>query len=558
MDTANNNSSQADSPNHQFVTSPLDPKPLLSSNDNETGLNSIVSEAPCLLPKRSENTFFTSSRIPFFIVIVSLFFGTFLVALDATIIGTAIPAITTEYYSLDDIGWYGIGSILCAAAPTSNVFIAGRAIQGCGAAGILQGALVIITRTVPLEKRPFYMSIVISAFGLYVKNGPLIGGAFTQNVTWRWCFWINVPVGGLVAVMLLVFLKLNPHVTEGDEAPRSLIARLKTIDLGGMILIISSVCSLLFAMQWGGQNLLWTSSKVVGLFVGSGLIFAIFVLFQYKLKDNATLPFHILFQRSIFSGALYLFVFAMSTYVYGYYLPIYFQSVKGTSALISGINFLALALPQIGFTVLSGWLASRFGYYTPYLIGGTLVSVPGSYLLTMLDLNTNLGTWVAFFLVVAIGTGLSINHPYTAVQAILTEANVPVGNAIMQFTFSLGGALSLCVAQTIFANKLRHEVLYHVSEDLVDEVLAAGAYGLPDLSQGLPDRLLALRHAYRNALLEVFIFALAASGAELLCSLFFEHLNLKLIAEDRKQMESRLEHLNVARIESETEQKLPA
>ncbi|XTI91378.1 major facilitator superfamily domain-containing protein [Cenococcum geophilum] len=532
----------------------------------------------------------TPSQLPFFIVIGSLFFGTFLVALDATIIGTALPAITTEYRSLDDIGWYGsaylltltalqptfgrlfamwntkaiyllcvlvfegkfsqllglrTGSILCAAAPTSTAFIVGRAIQGCGAAGILQGALVIITRTVSLEKRPFYISIVISAFGLCVKIGPLIGGAFTQNVTWRWCFWINVPIGAVVFVLLQVFLKLEPRTDKENRASRSYLGKLKTIDLGGMVLIIGSICALLLAMQWGGQTMPWSSSKIIGLFVGSGFMFAFFILFQYKLGNNATLPFSILFQRSILSGALYLFFFAMPTYVYGYYLPIYFQSVKGFSALRSGIDFLALALPQIGFTVLAGWLASRFGYYTPYLIGGTLISIPGSYLLTTLDLGTNLGTWVAYFLVIAIGTGLSINHPYTAVQAVLNESDVPIGNAIMQFTFSLGGALSLCIAQTIFVNKLSYEIRHNVSGVSVEEVLAAGAYSLSDISEGSPGTLLALRRAYRNALRDVFIFALAASGAALLSSLFFEHLNLKVVAKNREQKEAHADGLAI-------------
>ena len=159
------------------------------------------------------------------VVILSLTFGLFLVALDTTIIGVATPKITTEFRSLNDIGWYGsayllavtafqptfgsfykhfnlkvvylssilifeVGSILCAASPMSSVFIFGRAIAGLGAAGLYQGALNIVGRTVELEKRPFYFSIVVSSFGISVCIGPILGGALTDHVSWRWCFWM--------------------------------------------------------------------------------------------------------------------------------------------------------------------------------------------------------------------------------------------------------------------------------------------------------------------------------------------------------------------------------
>lgn len=211
------------------------------------------------------------------------------------------------------------------------VFIVGRAIQGCGAAGILQGALVIITKTVPLAQRPFYISIVISAFGLCVKIGPLLGGVFTEHASWRWCFWMlvsleedlgrnanvklsNVPIGAVVLVLITIFLKLDSQAKTGSSS-RTWIQIIIEIDFAGMVLVIALICCLLLGVQRDQQSLPWSSPKVVGLLVGSGLMFILFIIIQWKMGDRATLPFSILRRRSIISGALYLFTFAMPTYV---------------------------------------------------------------------------------------------------------------------------------------------------------------------------------------------------------------------------------------------------
>jgi hypothetical protein len=274
----------------------------------------------------------------------------------------------------------------------------------------------------------------------------------------------NVPIGAVVIALLLAFLRLPPRTDVDDAASRSFLHKLKTIDIGGMVLIIGSVCCLLLAMQWGGQTMPWDAPRVVGLFVGAGVMLILFLILQYKLGSRATLPFEILLKRSISSGALYLFFFAMPTYVV--------SSVRTLDELACGVlTFKVRILPTdilpigerlhcfekrhrlscsrpstnclhcaVGLACIALWVLRKadsflqnnatliFSEQAPYLIGGTIISIPGSYLLTLLDLDTTLGTWVAFFLVVAIGTGLSINHPYTAVQAVLSESEVPIGN----------------------------------------------------------------------------------------------------------------------------------
>ncbi|QSZ35596.1 hypothetical protein DSL72_008466 [Monilinia vaccinii-corymbosi] len=220
------------------------------------------------------------------LVTFSLSVGTFLVALDVNIIGVAISKITSVFHSLGDASWYilaylltvtalqptigrylyksfiirliyfssvivfEVGSVLCAAAPSSGVFIFGRAVAGTGAAGLLQGALAIITHIVELERRPLFMGIVVSVFGLSICSGPVMGGVFVDSVGWRWCFWIvqSVP---------------------DQYTSLSLRRKFANMDLIGTVTFLGAICCLTLALQWGGQTKLWRSSQIVGLFLCS-------------------------------------------------------------------------------------------------------------------------------------------------------------------------------------------------------------------------------------------------------------------------------------------------
>lgn len=282
-----------------------------------------------------------------FIVIGSLCLAIFLHGLDTNIVGVAMPKITTEFNSLDDISWYGssylltvtafqplfgnlykyfvakpvylasiltfeIGSIICAAAPNSTILILGRSVLGLGAAGLLQGALAIIGYAVKLEKVPQYQGIVISAFGISVCTGPIIGGALTDRASWRWCFWINVPAGFLVIVLILIFVKIRPKADQiNQNLPLS--KKLAHLDAVGTVLFIASVCCLLVVLQLGGHEITWRSSKAAGLFVGFATMMIAFGILQWHRGEFATIPPRVLAKRSIYTGALVLFFLGMSS-----------------------------------------------------------------------------------------------------------------------------------------------------------------------------------------------------------------------------------------------------
>ncbi|KAG9737663.1 MFS general substrate transporter, partial [Aureobasidium melanogenum] len=219
---------------------------------------------------------------------IATYLAMFLVAIDRTIIGTAVPAISNQFDSFGDIAWYEsgfllplcalqlsfglvytyyatkwvliilvsvfeIGSIVCASAPTSNVLIVGRVIQGIGGAGIGSGAIIMISMLVPLQARPKWTGGIGAVFGLASILGPLLGGYLT-SITWRWCFWINVPIGGVSLACLVFFTPNTPPAIKAAATWRGKLAQLDPL---GFILIAPSVICLLFAIEWGGSKYSW-------------------------------------------------------------------------------------------------------------------------------------------------------------------------------------------------------------------------------------------------------------------------------------------------------------
>ncbi|KAI4232198.1 MAG: hypothetical protein LQ349_005153 [Xanthoria aureola] len=498
------------------------------------------------------------------VVTVSLCLGTFLVALDVNIIGVAVPRIATAFKSLDDVAWYGsgylltvtafqptmgviykyfdvrvtyivvilifeVGSTVCAAAPDSKAFIVGRAVAGLGAAGILQGALAIIGYIVELERRPMFMGIVISVFGISICIGPVMGGAITDHVSWR----CNLPIGGAALALILIFLRLsNAH---NEDRSLSLKEKFHHMDYVGTITFIGSICCLILALQWGGQTMPWSSAKVIALFVTSGVLAILFAYIQWKLGDRATIPLRILRQRSILSGSTFLFFFGMLNYVYSFYLPFYFQAVRGSSATSSGIRMIPLVLPQILAIMLVGAIVTKFGVYVPYIIVGQIICVIGAGVITRIDLGTSTALWATYFVIAGLGMGMGMQIPYTALQVVLSERDAPTGNAIAVFSNQLGGVIAIPACQALLLNTLRTELPRKTLAVTPDIVINTGPANLQLLAAGNDALLRILRQTYAAGLRRTYIFALAAGCVAVVCALGMEWKNLKVEAEAREK-----------------------
>jgi MFS family permease len=287
---------------------------------------------------------------------------------------------------------FEVGSVVCAAAPTSNALIAGRAITGAGAAGIVVGGLAVITNLVPLRKRPKYQGFVGALFGLASIIGPTVGGAFTTHLSWRWCFWISVPIAGVALAGLIFVLPASepPAKLEGPIAEA-----VKRFDPVGNLIVIPGIVCLLLGLQWG-PIYSWRSSRVVTLLVLGPALLATFAAVQFWVRENGTIPPRIICQRSIAAGAIVTLGVGAALISSTFYLPIYFQAIRGTSAATAGVRLLPYFLSTVIFVIASGIAVSKLGYYTPFLIGGCAVLIVGTALLTTFRVDTGIGQWVGY------------------------------------------------------------------------------------------------------------------------------------------------------------------
>ncbi|KAI1259344.1 major facilitator superfamily domain-containing protein [Xylariaceae sp. FL1019] len=426
-----------------------------------------------------------STGVRLALVLSSAFVSIFLVSLDRLIVTTAIPAITDQFHSLPDVGWYGsaylltsaafqllfgklygfypiravfgssvilfeVGSAICGAAPNSIAFILGRAIQGIGSAGIFAGGIVIIVYAVPLEKRPLYQGLFGAVFGVSSILGPLVGGAFTSNVTWRWCFYINIPFGVVAFIVIIVFLR----VPDRPETRISTKAKLSQLDALGTAALIPAVVSLLLAVQWGGLTFPWNDRRVIALLTLGIFLFIVFVLVQSFLPKTATIPPHILKQRSIMAGFWATLTAGSQLMIFVYYLPIWFQAIKGVSAVNSGIRLLPTTLALVLASISNGVFISKIGYYTPTMILGSVLVTIGGGLLTTLQVDTGAGKWIGYQILYGLGQGLCFQAPNLAAQTVLAQKDVSVGASLMFFTQILGGAIFISVGQNVLDNQL--------------------------------------------------------------------------------------------------------
>ncbi|KZP14857.1 MFS general substrate transporter [Athelia psychrophila] len=482
---------------------------------------------------------------------------TFVIALDNTIIATAIPHITTVFDSLGDVGWYGssylltttslqpvfgkiyvnfnvkytylfalvlfeVGSVICAAAVNSPMLIVGRAIAGAGASALFSGGMNIVGFAVPLRQRPIYVALLSSTAGIASVVGPLLGGALTDKASWRWCFLINLPFGGVAFVAVLAFFKPPKR----RVSSLTLREKILEMDLLGALFLITAIVCLLLALQWGGTTYAWGDAKVFGLFIGFGLLLACFVLVQYKLQDKAMIPPRIfLHQRTILASALFSALFAMALYTHIFYLPFYFQAVKGTTAEGSGIRTIPYLVSITLSSITIGGSITAFGPYVPFMWAGAAVFTAGCGMLYTLQVGSGARTWIGYQLLAGIGAGASVQVPFLAVQVVLGPKDMPVGNAIVMFFNSLGGAIAISLAQNIFSNALTKQLPTYAPGVDVAQVVGAGATGLRKL--GLGDALGGVLLAYDRALQETFILPIAAAGLAFFISFGMEHRSVK-------------------------------
>ncbi|KAK3991311.1 major facilitator superfamily domain-containing protein [Cladorrhinum sp. PSN332] len=485
------------------------------------------------------------------------FLALFLVALDRTIVATAVPRISDEFKALGDIGWYGssymlttacaqlvfgriykhydlkwaflisivvfeVGSTICGAAPNSHTFILGRAIAGLGSAGIFSGTLLALVPMVPLHKRPAFQSLFGIVFGLSSVLGPVVGGGFTgaQSSGWRWCFYINLPIGAVVLVVMTFWW--NPP--SGKHEPANFKTHVKRLDPLGIFFLLPGVVSLFIAFQWGGSTYDWSDWRIILLLVVFALCTVAFWLVQHFKPDTATVPGRVFKQRTVFFGTMFTFFISGSMLMLVYYLPIWFQTVKQVDPLKSGIYTLPLVLSLVISSIASGILCTKLGYYVPSMLAAPTIMSIGEGLLTTINSDTPSANWIAYQFLCGFGLGFGMQTSGLAIQAVLGKGDLPIGIALNMFVQQLGGAVFTSVGQTILTNLLVSQLSDIQGFNPRDIVKEGATMILEDASPELRARII---DAYEYACKHVFICAMALSFAALISAFGMEWINIK-------------------------------
>ena len=475
---------------------------------------------------------------------------------------TALQPSFGRIYTFFDVKWtyllalilFELGSIVCASARDSVSLIIGRAVAGAGASALFSGGMTIVGMSVPLRRRPLYIAMLSSMFGISSVIGPLLGGALTDKATWRWCFWvskfwfvllqtltysmqINLPFGAIAILSVSLFFKPPPRESTG----MSLKKKILELDLLGAGFLICAIVCLLLALQWGGSTYPWKNSKVWGCLLGFGLLIIIFILLQIRRGDRATIPLRIFSQRTVLWASLYTCFMSMGLYTYAtqpplqeadtnyhshiFYLPFYFQAVKGTTAEGSGIRTIPFMVSMIISSLVVGGCITYVGVYKPFMILGVVIYTIGAGLLHTLQVNSSVGHWVGYQLLAGFGSGAGIQIPFIAVQVVLSAKDMPTGNAIAIFFNSLGGAISISIAQNIFSNGLVQNVPKYAPSVDAKTVINAGATYLRRVIP--PAALAGVLKAYVIAIENAFILPIAVGSIAAVCAIFVEWKSVK-------------------------------
>lgn len=372
------------------------------------------------------------------------------------------------------------------------------------------------------QKRPIVMGLLGITFTVSTVLGPLIGGVLTDNLSWRWCFYINLPLGGTGMLMLIFFLNLPSPTT--SDGPMTIKQQLLKLDPLGFITFVPSITSLLLALEWGGTEYAWSDPIMIALLTIFAFLFVCFLAAQLWLQENGTVPPRIARQRSIACALWFSFATGGAVTTVAYYLPLWFQAIKGTSATQSGVNVLPNAIATMLGSICSGVFTSRLGYYVPFMISGPILMATGSGLLTTLMPATVLGKRILYQIIYGLGSGGCAQQASVAAQTVLNDKDVAIGAALVMFGQMLGSAVFISVGQNVFATHLLQDLMKVPGLDY-KKVLDTGP---TELRSYLSGRFLDIvLNAYNISITRIFFVTVGCACVALLGSAGMEWKSVK-------------------------------
>ncbi|KAF2868540.1 major facilitator superfamily domain-containing protein [Massariosphaeria phaeospora] len=421
-----------------------------------------------------------------------------------------------------------VGSGVCGGASNMAAMIAGRAIQGIGGAGIGVLCEIVICDLVPLRERGTYMGAVFGMVGIGAALGPLFGGLLVSYSTWRWAFYMTLPIGGVAVVMLFLFLQVK------YDKSQTWANKLSSLDWLGNMVFVAGTVPVLIALGWAGGQHPWSSYQVlVPLFVGLATMGAFIVLEgNTHLAPNPIMPLH-LFGNSISSIVFLLtFLHGQVTMWALYFIPVYFQGVLAVDAYNAGLRLLPTILALLPGAILGGLLLSKFGLYKPILVVCFALVVVGFGLFTLLDEKSSAGAWIGFQVLESFGAGFGMGALLPALLAPLTDKDTALATATFAFMRSFGVMWGVAVAGAVYTSRAAQLAgLGAISDTAVAaQFMAGGAYGAAEV--GFLDSLPAQTRAQvisvqSNALQRSWQVAIAFGAVGLIAAAVIKQIPLR-------------------------------
>jgi MFS family permease len=417
--------------------------------------------------------------------------------------------------------FFGVGAIIAAVAKSIGVILVGRSIQGVGGGGIITLSEIVITDMVPLRERGKWFSVQSAMWSIGTVVGPLLGGGFAQNVDWTWIFWINLPFIAIGAPMIFFFLNLNLRTS-------SFMQRLARVDWFGAVLFVAATTGFLIPITWGGVQYPWDSWRTLVPLIVCGLGLVGFVVYEEYWAAEPLINTAVFKNRTAAVSYLQDFIHGMLLWCILYYLPLYYEAVKGYSTILSGVALFPQTFTVAPAAGVVGFMIAKTGRYRWAIWSGWFLMTLGNGLLIFLKVDTSVPAWIFLNLVGGLGGGILFPSMALAIQASSTAENQAYAVTMFTFFRAFGQTVGVAIGGVIFQNQIFKKLQTYPALAGRATELSQDASALVQIIRDMPETAVKeqLKESYVYGLRYVFIVLTALSAVALISSIWTEGLSL--------------------------------